>query len=323
MKILIKSITPAIGLVASLAFGIIPQSADAGPLKEAQVTQIVKEVNLLPEKAAPRPAAVHDKVTEDVAVKTGAESRSELTFPDRTLSRLGAQTIFSFQSGTRTFDVGGDGAILLNVPKNSGGAKIKTAAVTAAITGTTVVLETHNFPKDANYHPDSAYKNAWYKFIVLEGEAKFCRRNHTGDCVIVHQGEFLMGKVNDPVGTPVAFDINQFLQNYVLTTGFDLPLPPNVLALIAAAAAQQQGGLADVLTAWIDTTPSGITVGNIQTINNTIGTINPANTGAQAVTPEKAKVAICHNGQTLFLPPEAAAKHLKNHPEDTPGPCTD
>jgi hypothetical protein len=32
-------------------------------------------------------------------------------------------------------------------------------------------------------------------------------------------------------------------------------------------------------------------------------------------------VTVCHNGQTLDLPPQAAAEHLRNHPDDTLGPC--
>lgn len=32
-------------------------------------------------------------------------------------------------------------------------------------------------------------------------------------------------------------------------------------------------------------------------------------------------MTICHNGQTLDLPPQAAAAHLRNHPDDTLGPC--
>ncbi len=42
-------------------------------------------------------------------------------------------------------DLGG-GAMLLRVPKDAGGAKITTAAVTAAITGTTVLLEYNKTP---------------------------------------------------------------------------------------------------------------------------------------------------------------------------------
>ncbi|MDQ3626248.1 MAG: FecR family protein [Verrucomicrobiota bacterium] len=82
---------------------------------------------------------------EGTAVRTGVESRTELTFADQTLARLGANTIFSFDEGTRSMDLGG-GAMLLRVPKDAGGAKITTAAVTAAITGTTVLLEYNKTP---------------------------------------------------------------------------------------------------------------------------------------------------------------------------------
>ena len=95
---------------------------------------MVRDVRVLPSNAAPRPASVNENVRGDTAVRTGVESRSELTFTDQTLTRLGAQTIFSFKQGTRTFNLG-SGAILLSVPKNAGGVQIKTAAVTASISG--------------------------------------------------------------------------------------------------------------------------------------------------------------------------------------------
>jgi len=73
------------------------------------------------------------------AVRTGIDSRTELLFNDQTITRLGANTHFSVSDGTRDISLT-QGTILLQVPKNSGGAKIKTNAVTAAITGTTIVL---------------------------------------------------------------------------------------------------------------------------------------------------------------------------------------
>ena len=94
----------------------------AAELKEAHVTQIVNDVKLLPQQAAPRVATVNDSVKNGTAVRTGSESRSELTFTDQTIARLGANTIFSFTEGTRNLDLGG-GAMLLRVPKNAGGAK--------------------------------------------------------------------------------------------------------------------------------------------------------------------------------------------------------
>jgi hypothetical protein len=103
-------------------------------LKEAQVTQIIQDVRLLPSNASPRPAVMRDNVREGTAVQTGVQSRSELTFKDQTITRLGEKTIFSVGKGARTIDVG-SGQFLLYVPKSSGGAKVKMGAVTAAITG--------------------------------------------------------------------------------------------------------------------------------------------------------------------------------------------
>src|SRR2546421_9582577 len=111
-------------------------------MREARVTQVVKDVKILPAQAAPRPATLSDTVRGDTAVRTGVESRAELTFGDLTIARLGANTIFSFNEGTRTVDLN-NGAILLRVPKGSGGTKIRTAAGTPAITGTKVIAEYH------------------------------------------------------------------------------------------------------------------------------------------------------------------------------------
>ena len=123
-------------------------------LQEARVSQVIRDVKLLPQRAAPRPAVIRDEVSNGTAVRTGVESRAELTFADQTLARLGANSIFTFNEGTRNLELSG-GAMLLRVPKDAGGAQIHTSAITAAITGTTIMLE---------YRPD-----AFIKFIVLEG----------------------------------------------------------------------------------------------------------------------------------------------------------
>ena len=127
-------LTVSVVFLALLA--LVPaRSASAAQLKEAQITQIVKDVNLLPGQAASRAAVINDNVRDGTAVRTGDDSRTELTFSDQTLARLGANTLFSFNEGTRKLDLGG-GAMLLRVPKGAGGATVRTAAVTAAITGT-------------------------------------------------------------------------------------------------------------------------------------------------------------------------------------------
>ena len=123
--------------IASLAFALasgLPNKVNADELKQAKVTQVIQDVRVLPSNASPRPAAVNDDVRQGTAVQTGVQSRSELTFQDQTITRLGEKTIFSVGEGSRTIDLG-SGQFLLYAPKKAGGAKVKMGPVTAAITG--------------------------------------------------------------------------------------------------------------------------------------------------------------------------------------------
>ena len=104
MKRLFGNLVAIVALL-SVAYTI----ADGAPLREAHVSQVVSDVKLLPEQAAPRPAAINDPVRDGTAVRTGTQSRSELTFTDQTITRLGANTIFSFQGGTRVMNYSGFG----------------------------------------------------------------------------------------------------------------------------------------------------------------------------------------------------------------------
>lgn len=231
MKIPFPALVLGLFLSGTLAYG---------QLREARVTQIIKEVNLLPSQQAPRPAVVNDEVRGDTAVRTGVESRTELTFADLTIARLGANTIFSFDQGSRTVDLQ-DGALLLRVPKGSGGAKISTAAVTAAITGTTIMAE---------YHPGRLYK-----FIMLEGTARICRvredeneprqiaaRDQDRDrrveeCIDLGPGQMLVGVPGRPLGDPFTIDLEAIGETALLLEGFG-PLGSED-EMQAAIAAQQ------------------------------------------------------------------------------------
>jgi hypothetical protein len=121
--------------IATLAFASgLPNEVSADELKEPKVTQVIQDVRVLPSNASPRPAAVNDNVHQGTAVQTGVASRSELTFKDQTITRLGEKTIFSVGEGPRTIDLG-SGQFLLYTPKKAGGAKVKVGPVTAAISG--------------------------------------------------------------------------------------------------------------------------------------------------------------------------------------------
>ena len=133
MNIQIRLILTIAALAFALASGL-SNEVSADELKEAKVTQVIQDVQVLPSNASPRPAAVNDSVRQGTAVQTGVQSRSELTFKDQTITRLGEKTIFSVGEGARTIDLG-SGQFLLCVLKKAGGAKVKAGAVTAAITG--------------------------------------------------------------------------------------------------------------------------------------------------------------------------------------------
>src|SRR5438477_7028801 len=196
-------------------------STNAADLKEARVTQIIRDVKLLPNAAPARPAVVNDPVRDGTAVRTGIESRTELIFPDATLARLGANTIFSFTEGTRNLELT-DGAMLLRVPKNAGGAKINTAAVTAAITGTTAMLEFH--------------KNSYVKFIVLEGTGRIFLPSHLGESVLVHAGQMLIANPDAKnLPNPVDVDIRQIRKTSRLIKGFGKMGSENLIAQTEAA----------------------------------------------------------------------------------------
>jgi mannose-6-phosphate isomerase-like protein (cupin superfamily) len=155
----------------------LAQLALAAEKKDARVTQVIKDVRLLTSKTGARPASVNDTVHEGTAVKTGIDSRAELMFTDQTLTRLGANTVFSYGEGAKEFDLA-SGAILMCAPKQSGAAQIRTAAATAAITGFTAMAEYHS--------------KSWFKFIVLEGQAKVCLAHQSGDCMTLGPGDMLV-----------------------------------------------------------------------------------------------------------------------------------
>lgn len=192
----------AVLLTATLA---CPRAVFAVALKEARVTQIIQDVRLVSAQDKARAAALSDQVRDGMSVRTGVKSRTELTFPDETITRLGATTVFSFGDGTRNLDLGG-GAMLLRVPKGSGGATIVTSAITAGITGTTVMFE---------YHAKS-----FYKFIVLEGSARVSRNGHRGDSVLVSAGQMLIGVPGGPLNKPVGIDLEQLVSTSKLIVGF-------------------------------------------------------------------------------------------------------
>ena len=211
--------------ILSLALGsllIAGNTPAADSKKEARVTQIIREVNVLPANNAERAAVLNDRVAENTGVRTGSESRSELTFVDQTITRLGANTVFSFTKAGRNAEVD-SGSILLRVPKESGGGRIRSSAVTVAVTGTTLILE--------------SARDGRSRLYVLEGSARISLVKYPKQIQNLHSAQM----VDVPAGAtsippPTNFDLNDLMKKHPLITDFP-PLPSQ--GLIADAARQQ------------------------------------------------------------------------------------
>src|SRR5882724_10566648 len=101
-----------IGILSTFAVAIeFMTFAIAAEKNEARITQAIRNVQLLAPNAAPRPASINDNVRAGTAVRTGSDSRAELAFTDRTLARLGANSVLSFGEGG--FDLANGSMLLL------------------------------------------------------------------------------------------------------------------------------------------------------------------------------------------------------------------
>jgi hypothetical protein len=183
----------------------------AAEQKQARVTEVIHDVRLLTAKTAGHPAAVNDAVHEGTAVRTGTDSRAELTFTDQTLTRLGANTVFSFGGAARTYDLG-SGAILMSAPRESGTVKITTAVATCAVSGFTMISEYHG--------------NTWNKVLMLNGDGYVSLRRNPGDKRHMHSSEILIFRPDATVlPQPQQFDICNVISQGYLVAGFAKKLP--------------------------------------------------------------------------------------------------
>ena len=205
------------------AIGILQFQA-APQKKEARVTQVIKDVRLLASKGAPRAASVNDSVNEGSAVQTGDESRAEITFMDQTLTRLGANTVFSFGANGRDVDLS-SGAILLAAPENTGTTRVKMGVATAAVSGFAALFETH--------------RNSQSKIVLLDGEGIVSIKNVPGSSCRIHAGQMMVIPAH-PTECPPVFDIDITKQLATAKLVTLWPLPPWVLDPILGHADKQK-----------------------------------------------------------------------------------
>src|SRR5882762_2663499 len=229
-------------LVVAAGCIFLAHPSAAGPLSSAEVTKIINRVSVIDPAKGGHPAVMREVIKDDLGLRTGARSRSELLFQDNTLTRIGAETFFSFKTGTRDMTLE-KGSMLLQVPKGLGGAKIHTAAVTAAITGTTIMME---------YIPGS-----YIKVLVLEGSLRLSRNGTFGDSLLLRPGKMVIMRPDaKKIPDPIDVDLEQIVKTSTLVNFPDeAPLPS--MPLMQAAIDEQRKQLAES-----DLVPTNLVIGH-------------------------------------------------------------
>jgi hypothetical protein len=193
----------------------------AVPLSQGTFTEIIHNVNKLATDGTAGTANLNEILKAPERVRTGADSRAELTAPDKTITRIGANTVFAFDTSQRVLHLD-QGSVLFHTPKGGGGGTIKSGGASAAVLGTTIIV--------------SATPGGGFKLIVLEGKAKATLEN--GKTIVLKAGQ-LVFVLPEGKGFSKALTINlgKLAANSQLVSGFSHPLPS--IDLINMAIRQQ------------------------------------------------------------------------------------
>jgi hypothetical protein len=250
----------------SLCFGCVfaAASSHAIDLKQSKLTQVVNDVKII--SAAnqnQKPATVNDVFAMPDILRTGAASRAELMAQDDTLTRVGANTIFSFDPANRTIDLK-QGSLLFHAPHGKGGGTIHTGSATASVLGTTLIVTTT--------------ENGGFKVIALEGKVEVRFLNGLKQKLDPGQMTFILPGANQ-LAPVIIFRLDELIENSLLVKGFaqtlqSLPLIENEmntqLKLI------HSGKLSDTgLYAGNSATPNQVEVLDINTISHGQQTVPP------------------------------------------------
>jgi hypothetical protein len=186
----------------------------AASLQSATVTQTRNEVQLSEGGGQARPAVVQDRVDGKDTLRTGKKSRAELLFNDDTIARLGANSVFSFVTGTDQMKID-RGSALIHVPPGHPGAKIKSPAATVAVLGDVVAMRIG--------------QRGVTQIVALSEDPRgpiTVMFDKTGERVELRAGEML---VIDPADVKMpkvsVINVEVFARSSGLVNGFGKPLP--------------------------------------------------------------------------------------------------
>jgi len=196
-------------------------------LTESTFTEIIQQANVVNanDKSA-APARVNEVFKAPDLVRTGTASRIEMTAPDKTITRVGANSVFTFATGGRDILLE-RGSVLFHAPAGAGGGAIKYHGTAAAVLGTTEL---------AAVLPDGSFK-----ILDLEGKVKVTLKNLLS--VELQPGQMVVVSPDGNTFGPVLnFNLGRLLPHLLLIVGFSDPL--SSLPLIQAASQGQNHEIA-------------------------------------------------------------------------------
>ena len=205
-------------LLAGLAVCTSVAASAVEPLTESTFTEIIRQANVV--AAATKvvtPAVTNEVFRVPDMVRTGPDSRLEMTAPDQTITRIGANAVFTFEPGERNIRLI-RGSVLFHPPAGVGGGTVKYGGTAAAVLGTTMVC--------------AVMWDGSFKIIVLEGEATVTLAN--GESIELKAGQMVIVSPDGDSFSPVEnVHLAKLVPHLLLIRGFSRLL--SSMPLIEAA----------------------------------------------------------------------------------------
>jgi len=200
-----------LGLALSLFVGLaVVRGAVVSEGPGGRLTRITKGVQLAPVRNAPlRTASLHDRIADGGSIRTGAEARAEVTFPDGAVARFGGKSVGGLGARAQVIELK-EGAVLFQAPKGTTRMKVETGGITVEARGTTGIMERH--------------ENLYVKILVLEGTARVFT-NKVGESILVTPGQMLITKPGTTtLPEAVHFDLGHLYKTSLLVNAGFAPL---------------------------------------------------------------------------------------------------
>lgn len=240
----------------------------AQALKESTFTQVIKDVQVVNHTTKTTSAAkVSGLFSAPDRIRTGPDSLAELVAADKTITRVGANTVFSFEPSGRAMNLE-EGSVLFHSPKGKGGGTIRSKGASAAVLGTTIVV--------------TATAGGGFKAIVLEGKGQITLPNGNFRVLTAGQVTFVLPG-SQQFGPQLNINLGKLVESSRLVQGFEGELPSK--PVIQEAVERQ---LLLIRTGKAEDT--NVLLGN-QATTDSVATVNPV-TIQQAVDDRKAELAL-------------------------------